>query len=233
MKDTLAYLTGRQEAGAAPVSIGRKFDAAGRVLPCAGNTMLCHVDPKSEAFEALSAAQSAMKSGKFAQAFAFLPPASLHMTIFEGVIDYARTADRWPGHIPLDASVAAVTDDVLQRLNRIRVPRAFQVKPTRLFGGFSVLMSGANSAAEAQLRSTRDQLRLATNLILPDHGSYSFHISFGYLLRWLADEDARRLQDHADAVFAEFLRPLQFTLGPVEFCRFNDMYRFEALARLT
>ena len=139
MTDAVAYLTGAMEDGPLPVAIGQKFDAAGRALPCPGNTMLCHLDPASTAFAAFTAVQTKLKASDFAGAFTFLPPSSIHMTIFEGVISYARQPDRWPGHLPLDASVDDVTADLKERTANSGVPQQFTVKPTHLFGGLSLI----------------------------------------------------------------------------------------------
>lgn len=101
------YLTGALTGGERPDAVGRKFTPEGAPLACPGFTTICHVDKSSDAFAALTRAQERLKTGPLASAFAFMPPASLHMTIFEGIIDYSRTRARWPGHLSLDATVEA------------------------------------------------------------------------------------------------------------------------------
>jgi hypothetical protein len=222
------YLTGALTGGAAPSAVGLKFTPDGQPLTCRGNMTICHVDPRSKPFAALVDAQDQLKAGLLADGFTFLPPESFHMTIFEGVIDYARTSDRWPGHLPNEASVDTVTMDFADRLQDIGLTRTVIAHPTGIFGGFSVRMSGADKSEEALLRLTRDQLQAATNLVRPDHDAYGFHITLAYNLRWFSPEEARSIIALSDRVGAELIeRVPRIVLGPVEFCTFETMHHFE------
>ena len=225
------YLTGALTGGDRPDAVGRKFTPDGAPLTCPGHTTLCHVAEGSEAFAALVAAQEQLRSGPHADAFTFMPPQSFHMTIFEGVIDYARRADRWPRHLPLDASIDAVIEDAQKRLTGLGLPKEIVVRPMGIFAGFSVSMSGADDAAETLLRETRNTLRDASNILRPDHASYEFHITLGYPLRWLSQEEAIAVAD-ASADIGQTLRQQmpRLTLGPVELCRFDTMHHFEVKA---
>lgn len=224
----LQYLTGALEDGARPASIGRKFAPDGTVLSTPGNTTICHIDPQSAAYGHLVAAQDALRAGPVADAFTFLPPASLHMTIFEGVIEYSRTRARWPEHLPVDASIDAVSQDFGTRLRAIGLAQHLRARPVGIFGGFSVDMTGTDAAAEALLRQTRDQLRMATGIKRTDHDNYGFHITLGYLLRWLTPAEANAVLDHSDQVAQALVAQVpSIDLGPVEFCRFDTMHHFE------
>lgn len=152
------------------------------------------------------------------------------MTIFEGVIDYMRTSDHWPSHLPLEASVDAVTADFSSRLHNIGLASRFKVRPTGIFGGFIVCLTGTDPSEEARLRQTRNQLRAVTNLNRADHAGYGFHITLAYPLRWFTPDEAHAimtLSGEVGAVLAARLR--QITLGPVEFCTFDTMHHFETL----
>ncbi|QPH53581.1 DUF1868 domain-containing protein [Pontivivens ytuae] len=224
------YLTGRLTGGPRPAAVGRKFSADGAVLPAPGNTFLCHVDPASDAHAALARAQDILKAGPLADAFTFLPPASFHMTVFQGVIATERDLERWPGHLATDAAIDDVTTDIEPRVASLTLPTAFQIRPLGIFGGFSVSVSGADAEQEDRLRRTRDTLSDAIGLRAPDHDSYDFHITLGYLLRWLSPEDAETVLDTSRRAAEEL--PEQITLGPVEFCTFDDMHRFAPVRQL-
>ena len=225
-----AYLTGALSEGHRPDAVGQKFTPDGQPVTCRGNTAICHVDKGSDAFAALVAAQDRLKAGPLADGFTFLPPESFHMTIFEGVIDYMRSADRWPGHLPTDASIDTVTEDFAARLRNVGLAQRLQASPTSLFGGFSVRMSGADASEEALLRLTRDQLQNATNLVRPDHEAYGFHITLAYNLRWFSPDEADAIIALSDDVAQELVaRAPQITFGPVEFCAFDTMHHFETL----
>lgn len=225
-----AYLTGALTGQDNPDAVGLKFTPDGQPLTCRGNTTICHIDRPSDAFDALVAAQDRLKAGPLADGFAFLPADSFHMTIFEGVIDYARTTDRWPGHLPTDVPVDTVTEDFARRLRNVGLAKQFSASPTGIFGGFSVRMTGADASEEALLRLTRDQLQTATNLVRPDHDAYGFHITLAYNLRWFSAEEARAIIALSDEVGSELVKRLsRITLGPVEFCAFETMHQFHTL----
>jgi len=227
------YLTGAMTGGERPDAVERKFTPDGASLACPGYTTICHVDPASPAFAALVAAQDRLKAGSLASAFTFLPPASLHMTIFEGVIEYSRTSNRWPGHLPLDASIDEAANDAQARLQGVRLDSTFGARPLGVFAGFSVNMTGATEHDESRLRKTRNRLREALNLHRPDHDAYQFHITLAYLLRWLSPDEAQQVIDLSREVTNALLKEMpSLKLGPIELCRFETMYHFEKLNSL-
>ena len=224
------YLTGELTGGDRPDALGKKFTHDGAPLSCPGFTTVCHVDPGSDAFAALVDAQERLKAGPLAGAFTYLPPDSLHMTIFEGVIDYSRTPERWPGHLPTDAPIAQVAEDAATRLRGHDLETTFIARPVEVFAGFTVGMTGATKVEETRLRQTRDSLRDALNIHRPDHDSYQFHITLAYLLRWLSAEDARQVIDLSSEVTQRLLAQIPaLTLGPIELCQFETMHHFEEM----
>ena len=227
------YLTGALTGGARPDVVGRKFTPDGTPLSCPGFTTVCHVEPASDAFLALVQAQEALKAGPLAQAFTLMPPDSLHMTIFEGVIDYSRSPERWPRHLPLDATIEYCAGEAKTRLAAARHNAAFTVQPTGIFAGFSVSMAGATDHQDASLRETRNHLRDTLNLHRPDHDACQFHITLAYLLRWLNADEAQHViglfRDVADRLFQHMP---EVTLGPIELCTFATMHRFERIMYL-
>jgi hypothetical protein len=226
------YLTGERTGGERPDAVGRKFTPDGVPLSCPGFTTICHLDPGSEAFAALVAAQERLKAGPLAGTFTFMPPDSLHMTIFEGVIDYSRTPDRWPGHLPTDAPIGQVAEDARSRLQGRDLETTFVARPVEVFAGFTVGMTGATEAEESRLRQTRNTLRDALNIHRPDHDSYQFHITLAYLLRWLDPDEARQVIDLSRQVTETLLAQVSaVTLGPIELCRFETMHQFEDMKR--
>jgi len=231
-RDTaLRYLTGALTGGARPDAVGKKFTEDGAPLPCPGYTTLCHIDPTSDAFAALVAAQDVLRRGPTADAFTFLPPESFHMTMFEGVIDYARAPERWPRHLPTNAPLAQVIDDAATGLAPLTLTPRFSLRISGLFAGFSVSVTGADDQAEAALRAARDQLREASNILRPDHDSYQFHITLGYLLRWLTPKEAESVLDISDGLGMGLTQRVpRLEVGPIEFCRFDTMRRFETRA---
>ena len=227
------YLTGALTGGPRPAAVGQKFTEDGAPLACPGYTTICHVDPASDAFLALVAAQDTLKAGPLASAFTFMPADSLHMTVFEGVIDYSRTGDRWPGHLSLDATIAETTEDAAARLKGHTWQQKIKVRPVDVFAGFTVGIVGSTEHEENGLRLTRNALRDAINLHRPDHDAYQFHITLAYLLRWLNRDEAREVIEVSHTAAKVLLSDMpELTLGPVELCSFETMHQFTPIMSL-
>jgi len=228
------WMTGRTAPGARPAAVGQKFAADGTALPFAGNTFICHIAPATPAHDALVAAQEALMAGPLADAYTFLPPASLHMTVFEGVCDAHRKADVWPEGMPSTLPVPDVTAAFAARTATLALPAATTIRPTEVFAGFAVQVTGATEADTAQLWQMRAALREATGIRRADYASYRFHITLAYLLRWLTDAEAAQVQALSEAVFATLAAAAPtIPLGPVEYCTFADMHAFAAQRLLT
>jgi hypothetical protein len=232
--DPIAYLTGALSDAAAPSGVsqtgaGAKFTPQGHVLPWRGNTIICHINRDSPAHAALCDTQSALRDSPLARHFTYLPPASFHMTVFQGV----SNGSDWPEGVPPDATMEQADKALADRLEGIDVPRRFVATAHDLFGGFSVTMAGADAAEEDKLRQTRRVLRDATGINPHDFDNYVFHITLGYLLRWLEPVEAQEAVDMSQTIFAHFGTALnRVTLGPLEFCTFEDMHHFEPVKLL-
>ena len=231
--DPLAHLTGELTSAPYPNGIsapdsGGKFTPDGAVLPFPGNTIICHIDRASTAFSALVALQDALKSSRFAQHFAFLPPESLHMTVFQGISGRNGTL---PGAVAPGTPRDEVSRILLDRVSGLSLPKSFRVAPRGLFAGHSVTVEGATPEDEGRLREVRNALRAATGLNPPDFDTYTFHITLSYLTGWLTPEVARDLITYSDRLFDEFRVAVpDLELGALEFCEFENMYHFERLA---
>lgn len=229
----LDYLTGAATGGAAPAAVGQKFTPEGKVMPFAGNTFLCHI-PQGPAHEALTATAAHLRAAAPTGAYAYLPPASYHMTVFEGVTDRDRTDGRWPEDLDPTLPVEAVSECYLPRLSGLDLPRASCIRLTGIFAGTTVQVTGATEADETALRAARQTLRAATGIRRPDFADYRFHITLAYLLRWLTPAEAAAMADLSSTLARDLamLHP-SIALDGIEFCRFADMHAFPLIARLS
>lgn len=234
--DALAYLTGRLSGRDRPHPItepggGGKFTPQGAVLPFAGNTIVLHIPAASDAHAAMVGMQDALKSGPCAECFTWLPPASFHMTLFQGVSG-PEPETGWPEGIAPGTALDQITPVLSSRLDGVTLPAA-RIRSRGLFAGHSLTVEGADAAQETLLRAARQHLRKTLRIDPPGFDSYVFHVSFAYLLRWLTDDQARdviTLSENIHARFADRLRDI--ALGPAEFCIFDNMYHFEPLRRI-
>ncbi|OAP61545.1 hypothetical protein AYL99_03748 [Fonsecaea erecta] len=212
-----------------PVSIGRKFDPDGNVLPFPGNTIICHLSPDHALFRAMLGLYDALGHHKLASLYTLLPPESWHMTVFEGVTDQTREPHVWPADLPLDAPLSRCTDLFKKKLENFGIEGEPPFQMTivgydPLIDGIALRAVPATSADETRLRGLRHRLSEVLQLHHPAHDRYSFHISLAYILRRLENQQHQELSD-----FLEEYRPKlppHFEMGIPEFCTFEDMFAF-------
>ncbi|MEX0349187.1 MAG: DUF1868 domain-containing protein [Paracoccaceae bacterium] len=210
-----------------------KFDDAGTVRDTPGLTMLCHIDRESAAHAALRRIASALQAGPHAHAYSFLPPESFHMTVFDGVIDYRRDVVNWPADLPLDGSIDQVETAWRERLQGVQLPAQFEICVDGVKGGYTCPVRGVDEAQEQRLRWCRDDFAERLNLRRTNHDGYGFHITLAYQVHWLAPQKEQEVIALSDQLYAEYAADLRrIEIGPVEFCRFQNMHHFEPLMTL-
>jgi hypothetical protein len=217
---------------APPPHLGQRFSRDGYFLPEPGNTVVCHLVDGSPAQAAMIAVRERMMAMPEADRLLFTPISSLHMTLFQGIIEYRRKLPYWPETMPLDTAIEAMTVHYQTRLQGFEARSPFKVRVTALDPtGFTVV--GATEADEHALRDWREALAEIFGYRHPDHEDYRFHITLAYVMDWLPD--------HAipawDGLLKDCLQTVirhapDFDLQPPAFCSFADMNHFEELTVL-
>lgn len=213
-----------------PSGVGQKFYRDGSVRQFPGNTIICHLDPDSALFKTLLSMRKTLEELPFASAFTLLPPSSWHMTVFEGVCDQIRKTGHWPSDLPITASLETCNVLFEQKLKdfALRDDVPFKVKPLGLLplvDGIALNIQPATADDEQRLRDLRDRLSELLMLRHEEHASYEFHLSIGYLIRQLSQEeqnDLHRIFENEHATNGAC-----FELGAPEFCLFEDMFAYE------
>jgi hypothetical protein len=212
-----------------PPHLGTRYDLSGKFQYEPGNTVICHVVEGSVTQAALIEARAKFLAMPEAAQFTFTPVSSLHMTLFQGIIEYRRRAAFWPADIALDASIDEMTNIMLERLGAFQAPDPFKVavihaRPTGL------LVEGATAVDRRIMRCWRDAFADLFGYRHPDHDEYAFHITFDYVIERLEDEALSRWQQMLDQVTADIReRTPLLELHPPAFCSFEDMNHFEEL----
>lgn len=232
-----AALTGAGTGSPRPEAItsageGGKFGLDGQVMDFPGNTFLCHLDRRSEAFRAICAFQNGLIADPLpASCLTFLPQASFHMTVFCGVSGWPLEADGWPRDLPAGADLATVNSVFLRRLKGFRAPEHFRLRVEGFRSPHSLVLMPDGPDEEARLRGLRRALEKLTGIYRGDPDGYRFHISLAYLTRWLDPAEAAHLIGAAERLYARHLAALDpVELGPLEFCAFRDMHHFQPLS---
>jgi hypothetical protein len=215
-----------------------KFDSHGNALPYPGNTVICDVDPDSPEHRALVRLQNGLRTALAADAFAFLPADSFHMTLYRGVNHLRRLDAEWPGYLDQETPLDAVTAEFAARLAPLKLPESFRMRPVALYsnptGESQLRLEGATAAEKKKLHNARWLIRDALQHARPGEDDYAFHITFSYRVRPLASGETIDLNRRQEQLFKEFARDVpMFAVGAPTLCDYNDMLAFRPVLRLS
>jgi hypothetical protein len=212
-----------------PRHLGTRYDANGTFLKEPGNTVVCHLVAGSDSERAILEVRKRMMSMSDAGSLAFTPASSLHMTLFQGIIEYRRALPYWPDDVPLDTSIDAMSSIYLERLDGFRGQGPFRIKVIDVTP-VGLTVAGATDEDDATIKAWRDALSVPFGYRHPDHDTYVFHITFAYPISWLPDERLSAWQELLESCLAFLQREAPvIEIHPPAFCRFSDMNQFEEL----
>jgi hypothetical protein len=212
-----------------PAHLGSRYGKVGGFLPEAGNTIVCHLEKGSQTQTALIEAREKYLAMPEAPQFLFTPISSIHMTLFEGVIETRRRQDSWPGDLPLDTPIEDMTALMAARLEGFSMFDPFKVaivdaRPSGL------LVDGATENDRRVMRAWRNALADLLGYRQPSHEEYKFHMTFAYAIERLEDEALPRWQAMLDEVADDIRRKAPvLELTPPALCMFEDMNHFHEL----
>ncbi len=212
-----------------PRHLGSRFNAEREFLPEPGNTVVCHLVEGSQTESAIIRTRQRFLDMPEASLLAFTPVSSLHMTVFQGIIEFRRTAPYWPEDMPLDTSIDTMTDYYRDRLSAFPALPGFEMQVTGL-RPTGLVMKGATAEDDRIVALWRDSFAEAFGYRHPDHESYEFHITLSYITRWFDPESLPRWQTMLDEEL-EKLRAAApiIEMRPPAFCEFMDMNHFKEL----
>jgi hypothetical protein len=212
-----------------PTHLGTRYDTAGTFLPEPGNTVVCHLEAGSPTEMALIDARSRFLAMPESGNLAFTPISSLHMTLFQGIIEGRRAIPYWPAEVPTDMPIAEMTRLMLERLASYAGGPPFKVEVTDALPT-GLKLEGATAADRRALRDWRDAFAAILGYRHPDHDDYVFHITFSYVIERFDDAALPAWQQMLDEVVRDIAhRAPVFDLRPPAFCAFEDMNHFEEL----
>lgn len=217
-----------------PAGVPQKFTADGIVQRYPGNTTVCHIPLDSPLIPRLRLLCKKLSSHPtIGPIFRAVPEESWHMTVLDGVREEECEPGMWREGVekrPIPEYTKEFTP-ILRKLGGdlhslgLAPPyrmRARGVGPLDV--GFGIAVEGATAKDEKRIRRLRDTLADALDLRVDNHEVYAFHITMGY---WLRHVDRAEL----DTLLADILPQLQleFDLGAVEFCTFDNMCAYPRL----
>lgn len=215
-----------------------KFFDDGRVRPYPGNTIICNVIPDSPIHRCMVRLQQELTVLPYADAFAFLPPNSFHMTLFRGVNDQLRVLGEWPRNLAMETPLEEVTREFCARLKTVTLPGGFRMRANSLTntgtGEIQLFIEGADETERENLKTARRLLSKTLRHERSGDDDDHFHISFAYRIKSISEEETERLGESCRRLFNEIVAPVGcFEVGPPTFCRFPDMLSFIPLLDLS
>lgn len=219
----------RSANSASPRHFGTRYAADGCFLQEPGNTVVSHVTAGTSSHAAILAVRHRLMAMPEADQFAFTHASSLHMTIFQGIIEYRRKPPYWPADMALDAPIDVMTTHFRDKLRNFAPLSPFRARITEVTP-LGLTLEGDSVDDRQCLREWRDAFAGVFGYRHPDHDDYVFHITFAYIIDWLADPALPRWQE----MLAEQMAYLKerspvVDLDPPAFCSFEDMNHFEEL----
>ncbi len=228
-----AYGTVSPNASNYTGAVGRKFYIDGRTRPFPGCTMVSHVQPDTPLQKALFEILDEAAAAPVMKKFTLMPKSSLHMTLMDGIDDEHRRAPLWPRDVPVTASLQDCIEWCSAHLKDFRTGRTGDYQMVRReigidkLNSFTVHLKPISVVRDQEMRHTRDRLSETLQIRSPDHDRFGFHITLGYLVEYLTEDEAR-------VFFAQYNRWMDnlfaalpcLTLGQPEFCTFRDMSDF-------
>lgn len=208
-----------------------KFNPDGTVAHWPGNTIICHIDKRSVPYLALLDTHVALMRSGVTQRLAILPPASYHMTVFEGIA-YPQRHQYYPAGLAPDAGMDACNTYMLDKLRDFDLDCALplRVRPLpldRQTNRSAIWLEPADSAENRKLRGLRDRLATQLQLKAPNHDTYRFHISLNYITSPMSDAERAQLDRVRTAMLGDFIaRAPTIELGRPELTFFDDMFEF-------
>ena len=210
-------------------NVGKKFYENGSAREFPGNTIICHVPRESPTYRFLLQVREELQQQPWAKKYAFLPPSSYHMTVFEGVCDQVRKPHVWPKSLSLNAPLEEVDQFFIKQWDKIEKPTGFEVKYGHMgIGGtIGIRVQPAFPEINQKIRNFRNILADAMEIRTAAHDWYGFHISFAYLIEKLTLLDQLKVVKYILQVRKRHQRDfgiLQFNAP--ELCFFADMTNF-------
>jgi len=212
--------------------VGTKFNRDGTARTFPGNTVISKIGSDMPVYAALVEAQNRLKSLECAQKYAFLPPASFHMTVIEGLCDQVRKPKNWTTKLALDLPLVDTNKFLIDLFPLITPPDLVEMRIAGR-GGTGVLMimlEPADKESMIAMTAYRDRFADETGIRFPGHDDYKFHISLAYNLIELTESEERQLTQTYASVLHDISTTIgSFRLNPPSLACFENMLTFNDL----
>ncbi|KXU04977.1 DUF1868 domain-containing protein [Streptococcus oralis] len=204
-----------------------KFKENGDFNYFPGNTVVANLYTKPELMEVIDIVQSRHLELPFIDKFTLTPRGSIHMTVIELLCHENREPEFWSSHLALDTPLQEIHDyfakelDIFPLLNeeiRMRVVG---------MGRQNILVEPADEASAKRLEEIRTYVSEKAGVRFPNHDTYQFHISIGYLRIPLTEEEEAEFTKVRAELTEILLEKIPvITVNRIDYTVFEDMRQF-------
>lgn len=215
-------------------AVGEKFYKDGSIRYYPGITTVCHIRPEQHPqYQMLVDIHSRAQQLPFAHKRGFLPPSSLHMTVFDMLCEERRGAENWTGfdesrqeHI---VRLVWLFKDKLKELSQYKkFVMVYNYLECIADDGLTLRVVPKDEEYNKLIRGFRDEFADVMKIKHPKHDEYSFHISMNYPIQIINEEEAQQFKEFGlemDQLYKEQFGEL--VLDNIDYCVFHNMYHFE------
>lgn len=210
-------------------NVGNKFNKDGSPKEFLGNTIICHIPKDSPTYLFLLKIVMLLKKQPWGKKFSFLPPSSLHMTVFEGVRDDRRRLPFWTTKLPLDAPLEQIDHLLMNLWPTLPKPKSFKMrwKYLEIDDTIGINLKPISKDIEQEMRYYRDLLSEQTGIRTRNHNHYGFHITIAYLIQRLTLKELLQSILWGISLNSKFKKEFGILqLGSPELCFYADLFNF-------
>ncbi|MDO4873392.1 MAG: DUF1868 domain-containing protein [Carnobacterium sp.] len=204
-----------------------KFKENGEFNHFPGNTVVANLYTKPELMEVVDIIQARYRELSFIDKFTLTPRDSIHMTVIELLCHENREPEFWSSHLPLDTPLQEILDyfakqlEIFPLLNEEIHMRVIEM------GKQNIMVEPADEASANRLEEIRTYVSEKAGVRFPNHDSYHFHISVGYLRIPLTEEEEKEFTKVRAELTKVLLEKIPvITVNRIDYTVFEDMRRF-------
>lgn len=203
-----------------------KFDEEGNFKYFPGNTVIALLNENTSVTDLIDIIQNEYLNLSFIRKIAFLPKQSAHMTVFELLCHFNRKEEYWTPYLNLNTPIEDVQIYFSSLLKDYPLSTKLVMKPLGIRGTVIDMVPG-NVETEHALRDIRNTLSETTKVKFPNHDTYQFHISFGYLLEKLSNKEEIELNHLITKLNKEVFKKIpKVEINRIDYTVFSNMSEF-------
>lgn len=203
-----------------------KFNEDGTMKWFPGNTIVSNLYDDEKLMEAIKRIQREYRQLPFSYKYSLTPEESIHMTVFELLCHFNRKPEYWSSQLELDEDLEKLDTYFYDKLSSIKFPSGFEMQPARI-SGTNIEVNPVDENTRKLLKDLREQLAEVTGVRFPNHDTYQFHISFGYRIHDLTEEEEQEIKKLNETLNKEVVSKIgAITIKEVSYTVFEDMSKF-------